>query len=177
MNKDAQTRGKESVLDELGALYGGMALICSNRLGPGRVNHSFAGLLTGGVAVSRGTAEEDKEAFLNLWKPTTVEVSYEDSLLRGRWRKCVWNLPFNGISVAMGGITVDVIVNDPGLRRLADTVMDETIAAANADLSSHGIPTSQYLGDEDVRAKPSPHALSWRLHLSHSCLFRHRNEQ
>ena len=151
MNKDAQARGKESVLDELSALYGGMALICSNRLGPGRVDHSYAGLLTGGVAISRGTPDDDKEAFLNLWMPTTVEVSYEDFLLRGRWRKCVWNLPFNGISVAMGGITVDVIVNDPGLRRLADIVMDETVAAANADLSSHGIPSSQYLGDEDVR--------------------------
>jgi len=139
-------------LDELAALYGGMALICSNRLGPGRVDHSYAGLLSGGVAVSKGKPEQDREAFMNLWKPTTVEVAYEESLLRGRWRKCVWNLPFNGISVAMSGITVDVIVNDPGLRKLADTVMDETIAAANADLSSHGITSSQYLGEEDVRS-------------------------
>jgi len=151
MNKDAKSRGKESVLDEFAALYGGMALICSNRLGPGRVDHSYAGLLSGGVAVSRMTPEEDREAFMNLWKPTTVKVTYEESLLRGRWRKCIWNLPFNGISVAMGGITVDVIVNDPGLRRLADIVMDETVAAANADLSSHGVDSSQYLGDADVR--------------------------
>jgi ketopantoate reductase len=77
-------------------------------------------------------------------------MGYEESLLRGRWRKSLWKLPFNGISVAMGGITVDIIVNDPGLRRLADLVMDKTIAAANADLSSHGAPSLLYLGDEDV---------------------------
>jgi 2-dehydropantoate 2-reductase len=63
----------------------------------------------------------------------------------------VWNLPFNGISVAMGGITVDKIVNDPGLRRLADLVMDETIAAANADLASNGIDEAFYLGDKDKK--------------------------
>lgn len=44
----------------------------------------------------------------------------------------MWNLPFNGISVAMGGITVDKIVNDPGLRELAGIIMDETIAVGNA---------------------------------------------
>ena len=150
MNQDAKARGKDSVLDECAAIYGGMALICSNRLGPGRVDHSYAGLLSAGVGISKGTPEEDKEAFMKLWKPTNVQVSYEDSLLRGRWRKCVWNLPFNGISTAMGGITVDVIVNDQGLRRLADIVMDETVAAANADLASHGMPESAFLGDEDV---------------------------
>lgn len=136
------------------ALYGGMALLCSNRLGPGRVDHSYAGFLSGGVATSQGTAESDRKAFESLWKPTKVEIGYEKSLLRGRWRKSLWNLPFNGISVAMGGITVDIIVNDPGLRRLADLVMDETIAAANADLSSRGAPSSLYLGDEDVSRSP-----------------------
>lgn len=51
----------------------------------------------------------------------------------------------------MGGITVDKIVNDPGLRRLADLVMDETIAAANADLASNGIDEAFYLGDKDKK--------------------------
>jgi len=46
----------------------------------------------------------------------------------------LWNLPFNGISVAMGGITVDIIMNDPSLRQLASEIMDETIAIANKDL-------------------------------------------
>ena len=39
----------------------------------------------------------------------------------------------------MGGITVDKIVLDPALRRLAHLVMDETIAVANADIQrKHG---------------------------------------
>ncbi len=61
----------------------------------------------------------------------------------------LWNLPFNGISVAMGGITVDKIVTDPGLRKLAYAVMDETIAAGNADLRMHGEPEEVFLGEDD----------------------------
>jgi 2-dehydropantoate 2-reductase len=51
----------------------------------------------------------------------------------------------------MGGITVDKIVNDPGLRRLAHLVMDETIATANADLKKHGYDESWYLGEKEKK--------------------------
>jgi 2-dehydropantoate 2-reductase len=49
----------------------------------------------------------------------------------------------------MGGITVDKIVNDPGLRQLADLVMDETIAAANADIAKNEQDISLFLGADD----------------------------
>ncbi len=67
-----------------------------------------------------------------------------------RWWKNVWNLPFSGISVSMGGITVDRIVNDPSLRKLAYKVIDETIAIANADLKRHGCKEEELLGVETV---------------------------
>eukprot|EP00536_Pseudo-nitzschia_multiseries_P013738 jgi/Psemu1/245575/estExt_Genewise1.C_6070053 len=133
------------------ALYGGMALVCSNRTGPGSVEHTYAGLLSGGVAISREcfTDHDNQQAFQNLWAPTSINIAYEQSLLGGRWRKCLWNLPFNGISVAMNGITVDKIVNDPGLRRLACSIMDETVAAANADMAAHGFGEQFFLSDVD----------------------------
>ena len=46
----------------------------------------------------------------------------------------LWNLPFNGISVAMGGITIDEVVGDEGLREMVWGVMDETVHVANRDL-------------------------------------------
>ena len=136
------------------AVYGGMALVCSNRLTPGHVDHSYAGLLNAGVASfnpDRTTVEQNQAAFEALFKGTKVDIAFEKSLLRGRWKKNVWNLPFNGISVAMGGITVDKIVGDPGLRWLADTVMDETIAVANADLLRHHEDDSFYLGNAEKK--------------------------
>ena len=51
----------------------------------------------------------------------------------------------------MGGISVDKIVSDPGLRQLADRIMDETIMIANADISSRGYSDSSLIiGDAEV---------------------------
>lgn len=71
------------------ALYGGMALVCSNRLGPGRIDHSYAGLLSGGVAAFSPdvTPEQNQAAFEALWEPAKVDIAYEPALLGGRWRK------------------------------------------------------------------------------------------
>lgn len=56
------------------ALYGGMALVCSNRLGPGRIDHTYAGLLSSGVAACdpRVTQEENQKTYENLWAPTKI---------------------------------------------------------------------------------------------------------
>jgi 2-dehydropantoate 2-reductase len=120
------------------AWYGGMALICCNRIAPAVIQHTFFGLLSAGVASTTGSSqndhEDDRQAFIDLFANTVVQVAFEESLRHGRWKKMLWNLPFNGISVAMAGITVDQIVQDRGLRRLAYAIMDETILAANAEL-------------------------------------------
>lgn len=53
----------------------------------------------------------------------------------------------------MGGITVDRIVNDPSLRKLAYKVIDETIAVANAELVAIGCQEDELLGAETVRGQ------------------------
>jgi 2-dehydropantoate 2-reductase len=155
LKERAGEKDMEAPLECCQALYGGMAVICVNRLAPGKIDHSFAGLLAAGVACSRTEdPEEDQAAFEDLWAPSLVKTDYEQCLLRGRWKKMIWNLPFNGISVAMGGITVDRIVTDPDLRRLVDIVMDEVIATANADLDrkyKYGIQGFEPLGDTDKK--------------------------
>jgi 2-dehydropantoate 2-reductase len=152
-SKDPSDKSK-SQISCCAAIYGGMALLCSNRVAPGHIHHSYAGLLSGGLAASRPgtTFEEHEAAFLELWQPSKVPVVYEISLTKGRWKKNIWNLPFNGISVAMGGVTIDVIVNDPGLRALAESVMEEVVKIANADLKRRGYQdTSFYLGKAEMK--------------------------
>jgi 2-dehydropantoate 2-reductase len=117
------------------ALYGGIGLLGSIRVAPAKIDHSFGGMIAGGVASSlSGNPEKDQAAFEQLWVGTPVEAIFETCLLRGRWTKMVGNLPTNGISVAMGGITVGQIMSDPDLRRLAEKIIDEAISIANADL-------------------------------------------
>ncbi|KAL7543165.1 hypothetical protein ACHAXR_012858 [Thalassiosira sp. AJA248-18] len=153
-----RTQRERKGLEGLGckAIYGGMALICSNRLSPGKISHTYGGKLVCGVAYSADAnddsgqwVESDKQAILDLFEPVTpVPFEFDPNLRRGRWWKNVWNLPFSGISVSMGGITVDRIVNDESLRKLAYKVIDETIAVANADLIKHGCSEDELLGEE-----------------------------
>jgi len=140
------------------AIYGGMAFICSNRLSPGRIDHSFYGSLNGGLAspIVQGhmaVNEDHLKDLEDLWAVSKVEFTTIPCLTHGRWQKNCWNLPFSGLSVAMGGISVDKIVSDPGLRQLADRIMDETIMIANADLSSRGYSDDSRLIIGDAEKK------------------------
>mmetsp|Transcript_36096 Transcript_36096/g.81134 ORF Transcript_36096/g.81134 Transcript_36096/m.81134 type:complete len:374 (+) Transcript_36096:107-1228(+) len=139
------------------AIYGGMALICSNRLSPGQISHTYGGKLVCGVAYSQDAddddsgkwTEQDKSAILSLFEPVqSVPFEFEPNLRRGRWWKNVWNLPFSGLSCSMGGVTVDKIVTDPSLRSIAYKVINETIDIANADLKRMGCSEDEFLGKE-----------------------------
>lgn len=72
----------------------------------------------------------------NLWKPTKVTFTGEPSLVTARWTKNLWNLPFNGISVSLQGLTTDIIATDESLRKLANKIMDDTICVAKSDIKA-----------------------------------------
>ncbi len=153
--ENEQNEDIEPELTKCAAVFSGMALLCSNRIAPGHVDHSFAGKLTASLAKSSSNDEDEikrhEELMVSLWEPTQgFEFVYDPNYVKARWCKNLWNLPFNGISVAMNGITVDKIVNDPGLRRLAYTIMDETIAIANKDLEVRGFTKEHFLGEVEV---------------------------
>ena len=145
------------------AIYGGLAFTCSNLISPGNIHHSFGGLLSAGLSSSSLSNSGDEidqticsielEELQNLWQPTKVEFSSNSSLVTARWMKNMWNLPFNGLSVAMGGITIDKICSDHKMRQQADSIMDETIAIACADLESKGEDPKMYDWDKLVSEK------------------------
>ena len=122
----------------------GMAFTCVQRGDPDApphdgqpfalVNHTAFGALQ--VGHSADDAQELAHV-RDLWRGTTIEhkVATTDSLRRTQWTKLAWNVPFSGLSVALGGVTTDVIAQGPHLRRLADRVMRDTLSLANADLA------------------------------------------
>jgi 2-dehydropantoate 2-reductase len=114
-------------------IFGGLAFACINRGKPGFVHHLAYGAVT--LAHLQNSPSELKIAAA-LWEHSKVKVAIAPSLLRARWEKLCWNIPFNGLAVASGGITTDRIVGDPGLRSAARTMMEEVIAAGNADLKA-----------------------------------------
>ncbi len=70
-----------------------------------------------------------------------VECTVAGNLALERWRKLVWNIPFNGLSILAGGIdTGDILAND-NLRRITRALMDEVIMAANK--CGYALPSSE----------------------------------
>jgi 2-dehydropantoate 2-reductase len=127
----AENFGPERVL-------GGLCFICLNRLEPGVIERYDAGRLTIGEFGRYPQARTHDIAW--EFKRCGVVCSIVADMALERWRKLVWNIPFNGLSVAAGGIDTAAILADDGLRQLTVELMDETIAIANR--GGHALPTA-----------------------------------
>lgn len=115
-------------------VFGAMAFVCINRGEPGVVHHLDYGRL------SIGHLQDDPrelERLRALLASTGIDVVSAPNLLYARREKLCWNIPFNGLSVAGGGLGTATILADPLLHSTAERAMREVIAAGNADLSAH----------------------------------------
>ena len=104
------------------------AFICSSKIGPGHSSHIDYGSLTIANYSCRDDAKLD--ALVNDLKDSGVETYTADYML-ARWRKAVWNMPFNGMTVALNASTAELLAN-PATRELIRGQMLEVIGAANA---------------------------------------------
>ena len=71
-------------------------------------------------------------------KECGIKCGIAEDLELERWRKLVWNIPFNGLSILGGGIDTAAILADKDLHRSTTALMQEVIAAAN--LCGHSLP-------------------------------------
>lgn len=122
--------GVEEPLAEVagsGRVYGAICYIGCMRTAPGVVKCSFPGLMTIGKF---GQGVDDRtQAIAALWRHAGVKCTAQDNLELQRWHKLVWNVPFNGLAIVVGG-TTDVLIADEGLRLLARRLMEEVVGAA-----------------------------------------------
>lgn len=116
-------------------VFGGMAFVCINRGEPGVVHHLDYGRVSIGHALDDPA---EAEALRALLTSAGIDVTVAPNLRYARWEKLCWNVPFNGLSVAAGGVGTQTIVTDEALSRLAEQAMREVVAAANADLAAAG---------------------------------------
>lgn len=71
-----------------------------------------------------------------------VKCLVTDDVARERWRKLIWNIPFNGLSIVTGGLDTAAIVADKDLRQLTLDLMEEVIVAANR--CGHALPSDAW---------------------------------
>ncbi len=86
----------------------GLAFICCNRIEPGVINHLAYGKLTLG---NLPQSVSDKTHHLaGLFNESGIVCTTMDDIVTGRWIKCVWNAPFNPLSVLSGGLATQDIL-------------------------------------------------------------------
>ncbi len=118
------------------AIVAGLAFVCSGKVGPGHISHQCYG------SINLGNFSCPQQKFHTLLADfreagiTAAEVPYA----LARWKKAVWNMPFNGMTVALNTST-DMLLKNPATRQLIYDQMMEVIGAAQA-LGVEGIDST-----------------------------------
>ena len=134
----AQITGVEQVM-------GALCFVCINRISPGNIDHSAGGKLTVGEWWPSGSSR--LATIESRFRAANIHAQAIDNLAKSQWEKLIWNIPFNGFSVAEGGVTTDVLLADPRIVSEIRSVMSEVVGAAK----SIGLPLSDDLIEYNIK--------------------------
>ena len=113
-------------------VVGGLCFLCANKIGPGHIRHVDYGLITLGEYRPDGNPggiTPRLEMLGDAMQSAGIEVQLIEDLPLARWKKLVWNIPFNGLSVVKDALT-DALVIEPESRALCRTLMNEVATAS-----------------------------------------------
>ena len=152
----------------------GLCFLCSRKEGPGHIRHQDYGAITlaayPGLAEGSQGAEGAKAAESDAGKgppgrarpmgvtgamravgadfeSAGIEIKLHDDWRAARWRKLVWNIPFNGLC-ALWKLDTRALLAMPGKRKLVRELMLEVMAGAALD----GCPLSPEFADRMLSA-------------------------
>jgi len=137
---------EEFLAENFGAhrIMGGLCFVCINRTAPGEIVHIGEGRIgLGEYDPGDGTGGASKERTHEVcWELERCGIvcSVVENLATERWRKLVWNIPFNGLSIVACGIDTSRILENAELLALTRQLMHETIGIA--EKLGHDIPMS-----------------------------------
>jgi 2-dehydropantoate 2-reductase len=117
-------------------VLGGLCFVCINRTAPGRIVHIAQGRISLGEHTR--PPQPRTQTIAEMLRGSKIECLIEPSLAAARWKKLVWNIPFNGLSIAAGGIDTAAILADPKLEQRVRDLMHEIISTARA--LGHDVP-------------------------------------
>ncbi|WP_305906396.1 2-dehydropantoate 2-reductase [Methylomarinum sp. Ch1-1] len=138
-------------------IVSGLAFICCNRLQPGQISHLAYGKLTLGQ-LPAGIGDKTRH-LAELFNQSGIDCVAMDDIITGRWTKCVWNAPFNPLSVLSGGLaTQDIVRSQESFIR---AIMHEVCAIAAAC----GHPLAENVVDLNIQStyKMPPYRTSMLL--------------
>lgn len=140
------------------SIVGATAFICTTKIGPGHVHHAEYGTLT--MAPYNECDIVLLQSIVNDFDKAGVTVRLRDDLLSIRWKKLVWNIPYNGLTVVLNAATNELTFNKDS-RQIVLDLMNEVVEAGRccgAKISDTFI--SKMI---EMTEKMTPYAPSMRL--------------
>lgn len=113
-------------------VLGGVNRLVLNRIAPGVVE-SFSkdrGVIVG---EAQGTPQSRTQDIVDLFNTAHIPSTLGESFKADLWKKLCWNIPFNGLSVAAGGVTTDIIIGEDHLNKMMFALLKEIQEAAAKD--------------------------------------------
>ncbi|MEX0323732.1 MAG: 2-dehydropantoate 2-reductase [Puniceicoccaceae bacterium] len=127
--------GNAEALQELfpdNPVIGALCQIGVNREAPGRIRSFVPGDGFVQVGADPPAKQEQLSQLQKILSLASIRTKITPSLGEALWRKLMWNVPFNGLTVAIGGQGTDAVCEDPALRKTAIALMEEIRLAGNA---------------------------------------------
>lgn len=113
-----------------GRILGGLCFVCLRRGSATEIIHYDHGDIV--LGEYRRRPEERTHEIAAAFERAAIRCRVSDDLLGDRWRKLVWNVPFNSLSILSGGSDTAAILADGVLREATIGLMREVVAAANS---------------------------------------------
>ena len=140
------------------SLAAGLAFICSAKTEPGRVNHQCYGSINIGNYSCRDA--QILSSLVSDLRAAGIEANLVE-YSTARWRKAVWNMPFNGMTVALHCHT-DQLLQNPSTRSLIQEQMREVVNASKA-MGIEGVDEAFVQSMLTITDAMTPYSPSMRL--------------
>ncbi|WP_427159627.1 putative 2-dehydropantoate 2-reductase [Aliinostoc sp. HNIBRCY26] len=115
-------------------VIGGLCFLCSNKVGLGHIRHLDYGHITLGEylpAYSQAGITQRMQQIADDFQNAGIGMELAEDLLLARWKKLVWNIPYNGLSVILNASTNELMAN-PHTSTLVEEIMYEVTAGAKS---------------------------------------------
>lgn len=132
-------------------IAGGLAFICSNKIGDAHIAHLDYGKIT--IGSYQGNDKELLGQVCTDFAAAGVPSEFSGNLKESRWKKLVWNVPFNGLCVVMNTTTENLMAHQETYNLIHDLML-EVIGAAEACGSSVESSFAQKMLDMTSTMKP-----------------------
>lgn len=143
-----------SQLMPLERIYIGLCFVCAMMPKPGEILHLDGGSIQFAPAIPFPNGFQEAKDFARLFAQAKLQTLAFEQAEQIQWCKLTWNIPFNGLCLAHGGISINQLFSMPDQVKRAETIVREVCLAAEMrgfplpeDIVKHQMESTAAMGD------------------------------